>query len=149
MAKVWKKDSTLYTSWSIYGIDMVNMKHKISLWTMISWIMWEDGDKKMRQLFHSVDSTWNDEGTIFWWLPQFDDQAQTVMTGLLLYLKSQYSNTIEFYFLRVQLLCSPNNVGVRIKGVSLERMTHLSLRHLQRTHGGMTIWGGGGEWKWA
>ena len=88
----------LRTSWSIYGIDMVNKKHKISLRTMISKIMWEDDDKKNRQLFHSVDSTWNDEGTIFGWHPQFDDQAQTVMTGLLPYLKSQYGDTVESYF---------------------------------------------------
>ena len=59
----------LQTSCSIYGINMVNKAHKISLRTMISRIMWEDGDKKMRQLFHSVDSTWNDEGTIFGWHP--------------------------------------------------------------------------------
>lgn len=45
----------LRTSWSIYGIDMVNKKHKILLRTMISKIMWEDDDKKNRQLFHSVD----------------------------------------------------------------------------------------------
>ena len=50
---------------------------------MISRIMWEDEEKKMRQLFHSVDSIWNDEGTIFGSYPQFGDQAQIVMTGLL------------------------------------------------------------------
>ena len=31
----------LRTSWSIYGIDMVNKTHKISLRTMTSTIMWE------------------------------------------------------------------------------------------------------------
>ena len=65
---------------------------------MISKIMWEVDDKKNRQLFHSVDSTWNDEVTIFGWHPQFDVQAQTVMTGLLPYLKSQYGDTVESYF---------------------------------------------------
>ena len=55
----------LCTSWSIYGINMVNKTYKISLCTMISRIMCEDENRKMRQLFHSVESTWNDEGTIF------------------------------------------------------------------------------------
>ena len=55
---------------------------------MISRIMWEDRLGKMRQLFHSIDSPCNDEGTIFGWYPQFVDQAQIVITGLLLYLKS-------------------------------------------------------------
>lgn len=45
-----------------------------------------------------VDSTWNDEGTIFGWHPQFKDQAQTVMTGLLPYLKLLYGSTVESYF---------------------------------------------------
>ena len=61
----------LRTSWSIYGIDMVNKTQKISLRTMISRIMWEDENVKMRQLFHSVNITWNDEGAIFGWHPQF------------------------------------------------------------------------------
>ena len=76
---------------------MVNKKHIISLCTMISKIMWEDGDKNNRQLFHSADSTWNDESTIFGWHPRFDDQAQTVMTGLLPHLKYQYGDTVESY----------------------------------------------------
>ena len=65
---------------------------------MTSKIMWEDDDKKNRQIFHLVDSTWNDEDTIFGWHLQFDDQAQTVMTVLLPYLKSQYGDTVESYF---------------------------------------------------
>jgi len=127
----------LRTSWSVYGIDMVNNTHKISLRTMISRSMWEDGDKKMRQLFHSVDSTWNDEGTIFGWHPQFKDQAQIVMTELLPYLKSIYGATVESYFLQEQLLCSPNNIMTRIKGGLLERIMNLSLLRLQRIHGWM------------
>ena len=55
----------LRTSWSIYGIDTVNKTHKISMRTMISQIMRGDENGTMRQLFHSVDSTWNDESTIF------------------------------------------------------------------------------------
>ena len=88
----------LRTSWSIFGIDMINKEHKISLRTMISRIMWEDDSGKSRQLFHSVDSTWNDEGTIFGWHPQFEDQAQSVMAGLLPYLKSKYGDSVESYF---------------------------------------------------
>ena len=88
----------LRTSWSIFGIDMINKKHGISLRTMISRIMWDDADGKKRQLYHSVDSTWNDEGTIFGWHPQFEDQAQTVMTGLLPYLKGEYGDSVESYF---------------------------------------------------
>ena len=98
----------LRTSWSIYGIDMVNKQHKISMRTMISRIMREDENGTMRQLFHSVDSTWNDEGTIFGWHPQFDDQAQIVMTGLLPYLKSMYGDSVESYF-------SPGAVGMQSK----------------------------------
>ena len=86
----------LRTSWSIFGIDMINKEHGISLRTMISRIMWEDGNGKTRQLFHSVDSTWNDEGIIFCWHPQFADRSQIVMTGL--YLKSLYGNTVKSYF---------------------------------------------------
>jgi len=62
--------------------------------------MWEDAGSKMRQLYHLVDSTWNDEYTIFGWYPQFGDQAQIVMTGLLPYLRSLYGATIESYFLQ-------------------------------------------------
>ena len=65
---------------------------------MISRIMWEDESGKTRQLFHSVDSTWNEEGTIFGWHPQFGDQAQIVMTGLLPYLRSIHGHTVESYF---------------------------------------------------
>ena len=57
----------LRTSWSIFGIDMINKEHGISLRTMITRIMWEDEDNKMRQLSHSVDSTRNDGGTMFGW----------------------------------------------------------------------------------
>ena len=89
---------TLRTSWSISGINMVNKTHKISLRTMISRIMREDENGKTRQLFHSVDNTWNDEGTIFGWHPQFEDQAQKVMTGLLPYLKGEYGDSVETYF---------------------------------------------------
>ena len=98
----------LRTSWSIYDIDMVNKVHKISLRTMISRIMREDEKGKTRQLYHSVDSTWNDEGAIFGWHPQFDDQAQIVMTGLLPYLKSLYGDSVESYF-------SPGAVGMQSK----------------------------------
>lgn len=80
----------LRTSWSIYGIYMANKAHMISLCTMISLIMWEDGQGKMRQLFYLVDNTLNDEGTLFDWHPQIGDQAHIVMTGMLLYLKSLY-----------------------------------------------------------
>jgi len=55
----------LRISWSIFVMNMVNNKHKLSLSTMISRILWEYKLRKMRQLFHSVDSTWNDEGNIF------------------------------------------------------------------------------------
>ena len=88
----------LRMSWSIFGIEMINKKHGISLRTMISRIMWDDEDGKMRQLYHSVDSTWNDEGTIFECHPLFENQAQTVMTGLLPYLKSMYGDSVESYF---------------------------------------------------
>ena len=88
----------LRTSWSIFGIDMINKEHGISLRTMISRIMWEDESGKSRQLFHSVNSTWNDEGTIFGWHPQFEDQSQYAMAGLLPYLKSKYGDSVESYF---------------------------------------------------
>ena len=55
----------LRKSWSMYGIDIVNKEHKLSLHTTISRIMWEDGLGEMRQLFHIVNSTWNNEGKIF------------------------------------------------------------------------------------
>lgn len=58
---------------------MVNKEHRISLRTMISRIMWEVGLEKAQHLFHSVDSTWNDEGAIFGWHPQFVDQAQILI----------------------------------------------------------------------
>ena len=57
--------------------------------------MWEDTIGKMWQLVRSVDSTWNDKSTIFGWYPQFNDQAQIIMTGLLSYLKSLYGTTFE------------------------------------------------------
>lgn len=60
--------------------------------------MWEDENKKMTQLFHSVDSIWNDEGTIFGWYSQFVDQAQSVTTWLLPYLRLQYGDSVESYF---------------------------------------------------
>ena len=60
--------------------------------------MWEDELGKIHQLFHYVESTWNNEGTIFAWHPQFGDQTQIVMTGLIQYLKLFYSNTVESYF---------------------------------------------------
>ena len=88
----------LRTSWSIIGIDIINTEHFISLRTMISCIIWEDELGKMRQLFHSVDIIWHGEGTIFGWHPQFEDQAQIIMTGLLLYLKSLYGASVESYF---------------------------------------------------
>lgn len=78
--------------------------------------MWEDGEKTMRQLFHLVDSTWNNEGAIFGWHPQFKDKAQIVMRGSLPYLKSIYGATVESYFLQEQLLCSLNSVETRING---------------------------------
>ena len=37
----------LRTSWSIYGIDMVNKIHKMSLKPMISRIVWEDENGKI------------------------------------------------------------------------------------------------------
>ena len=98
----------LRTSWSIYGIDIANKQHKISLRTMISWITWEDDQGKMHQLYHSVDSRWNDKGNIFGWHPQFDDQAQIFMTGSLPYLKSFYGNTVKLYF-------SPGAVSMQSK----------------------------------
>jgi len=57
--------------------------------------MWEDSGSKVRQLYHSIDSIWNDEGTIFGWYPQFGDQAQHVMASLLPYLKSLYGANVE------------------------------------------------------
>ena len=70
--------------------------------------MWEDESENTRQLFQYVDSTWNDEGTIFGWHPQFGYQVHIVMIGLLLYLKLLYGNTIESYF-------SPGTVGIQSK----------------------------------
>ena len=52
----------------------------------------------MRQLFHSVESTCNDEVIIFERHSQFSDQAQIVTTGLLPYLKSLYGDSVEYYF---------------------------------------------------
>ena len=64
---------------------------------MMSRNIWEDEDRKKTTTI-PVDSTWNDEGTIFGWHPQFEDQAQTVMTRLLPYLKGEYSDSVESYF---------------------------------------------------
>ena len=55
------------------------------------------GSEKTRQLFHSVDIKWNDEGIIFGQYLQFGDQAQIVTTGLHLYLKHLYGDIVEFY----------------------------------------------------
>ena len=79
--------------------DMVNKAHMIPICTMNLRIIWKDENGKMRQLFHLVDSTWNDEGMIFGWHPQFRAKAQIVMTGLLLYLKLEYGHTAESYLL--------------------------------------------------
>ena len=51
-----------------------------------------------RQLFHSVDLSWNEEGVIFAWHAIFDDQEQTVMTGLYPYLRTYYGDTVDQYF---------------------------------------------------
>lgn len=91
--------------WSIYVIDMVNKQHKTSLCTMISRIMWESGQGKTRQLFHS-----DDEGITFGWYPQFRDQTQIVTTGLRPYLTFLYDNqSVESYF------SSPHAVDMQSK----------------------------------
>ena len=51
-----------------------------------------------RQLFHSVEDTYKMNGIIFTWHPEFDDQASMIMTGLLAYLKTEYSDSVEQYF---------------------------------------------------
>ena len=85
-------------NWSVSGIDRVNKEHGISLRTMVSQIHWTDKTGKERQLFHSIDETFRGDGVIFAWHPEFDDQANMVMTGLLAYLKSIYGTVVEEYF---------------------------------------------------
>ena len=84
--------------WGVTGLDIINKSHKISLRTMLSKIMWTSADDTPHQLFHSVDPTWNGEGVMFSWHPIFKEQAQTVMMGLLPYLKDKYGATVEQYF---------------------------------------------------
>jgi len=82
------------TSWNIFGINMINTEHTISFCTMILRITWEDVHGKMWQLYHSIESTWNDEGILFGWEPQFGNQAQIMMTGLLPYIKPLCGATV-------------------------------------------------------
>jgi len=92
------KNLVVRTNWLVSGIDRVDTTTGISLRTMISRIQWKDKSGNERQLFHSVDDTYNKNGVIFTWHPEFDDQASMVMTGLLAYLRAEYGDSVEQYF---------------------------------------------------
>lgn len=85
-------------NWGVAGLDAINKKHGISLRVMLSRITHTGEDGVERQLFHSIDSSWNEEGVVFGWHLIFDEQAQTVMAGLYPYLRSIYGDTVEQYF---------------------------------------------------
>ena len=49
-------------------------------------------------LFQFVDETCRQDGVVFVWHPEFDDQASMVMSGLLPYLKTEYGDSVIQYF---------------------------------------------------
>ena len=93
-------------SWGIAGLDVVSKEHGITLRVMISRITHIGDDDIERQLFHSIDSSWNEEGVVFGWHAIFDEQAQTVMAGLYPYLRSIYGDSVVQYF-------SPETIGLQ------------------------------------
>ena len=92
------KNIVTRVNWLVSGLDTVDKVHKITLRTMISRIQWTDNEGKQKQLFHSVDETYRQDGVVFAWHPQFDDQANIVMSGLLAYLRTEYGDSVEKYF---------------------------------------------------
>ena len=63
------KNIITQVNWLVTGLDTVDRVHNITLRTMLSRIQWTDKDGKQKQLFHSVDETYRQDGIVFAWHP--------------------------------------------------------------------------------
>lgn len=83
-------------TWEIATMELTTRENGKSIREMIMEI--EHPRIPGKQLFHSIDMTYNQKGIVCSFLPQYAAEARTMVSGLLPYLKYRHGEWVSKYF---------------------------------------------------